>query len=114
MKTLNKSAIDWTDRQEAHNEVMDLTCVPMRDKNRLCSLPFQGHDDREDCIQQPHLLRLGEAIFMVGLYTIGSLICIAVGIYLISESGGNPTTFTFGLLIGIIGGILGAKARGAL
>lgn len=59
MKTLNKSAIDWTDRQEVHNEVMDLTCVPMRDKNRLCSLPFQGHDDREDCIQQPHLLQLG-------------------------------------------------------
>ena len=51
---------------------------------------------------------------MVVLYTIGSLICIAVGIYLISESGGNPTTFAFGLLIGIIGGILGAKARGAL
>ena len=46
---------------------MDLTSVPICDKNRLCGLPFQGHDDRGVCIQQPHLLRLGGRRILNGL-----------------------------------------------
>lgn len=55
-----------------------------------------------------------ECALMMVLYTIGCIILLFVGIFLMWTSDGDLFIFTFGLLIGIIGGILGAKARGAI
>ncbi len=55
-----------------------------------------------------------ECAFMMVLYTIGCAIFMFVGVYLMLTSDGDLFMFTSGLLIGIIGGVLGAKARGAI
>lgn len=55
-----------------------------------------------------------ECAFVMHLYTIGCAIFIMVGLYLMMNSEGDLLTSMFGLLIGLVGGILGAKARGAI
>ena len=55
-----------------------------------------------------------ECAFVMHLYTIGCAICIIAGLYLMMNSEGEPLKFMIGLFIGLIGGVLGAKARGAI
>ena len=55
-----------------------------------------------------------ECAFVTRVYYVGCIICIIIGLYLILDPNSDPLTFMFGMLIGIIGGILGAKARGAI
>ncbi len=55
-----------------------------------------------------------EYAVMMRLYTNGCAICIMTGLYLMMDSKGDPLMFIYGLLIGLIGAILGAKARGAI
>ena len=84
--------------------------IDTNDTTHICIVAMIWRFDLDNRIKSDNR----ECTLMMVLYTIGCIIFLFVGIFLMWTSDGNLFMFTFGLLFGIIGGLLGAKARGAI